>query len=48
MLSPADDKYHINKNDFSTFRMRCKRFGEALRRINEGAAMIRTKVNWYR
>ena len=44
VLSPADDKYHINKNDFKvTFVCGAKDLGEALRRINEGAAMIRTK-----
>ena len=44
MLSPADDKYHINKNDFKVpFVCGAKDLGEALRRINEGAAMIRTK-----
>ena len=44
VLSPADDKYHINKNDFKVpFVCGAKDFGEALRRINEGAAMIRTK-----
>ena len=44
VLSPADDKYHINKNDFKiTLVCGAKDLGEALRRINEGAAMIRTK-----
>ena len=44
VLSPADDKYHINKNDFKVpFVCGAKDLGEALRRINEGAAMIRTK-----
>lgn len=44
VLSPADDKYHINKNDFKVpFVCGAKNLGEALRRINEGAAMIRTK-----
>lgn len=44
VLSPADDKYHINKNDFKvSFVCGAKDLGEALRRINEGAAMIRTK-----
>ena len=44
VLSPADDKYHINKNDFKVpFVCGAKELGEALRRINEGAAMIRTK-----
>ena len=44
VLSPADDVYHINKRNF---RVPCvcgaKDLGEALRRINEGASMIRTK-----
>ncbi|NLJ66747.1 MAG: pyridoxal 5'-phosphate synthase lyase subunit PdxS [Clostridiales bacterium] len=44
VLSPADDKYHIDKNSFKTpFVCGAKNLGEALRRINEGAAMIRTK-----
>lgn len=44
VLSPADDKYHINKHDFKVpFVCGAKDLGEALRRINEGAAMIRTK-----
>lgn len=44
VLSPADDKYHINKNDFKVpFVCGAKDLGEALRRINEAAAMIRTK-----
>ena len=44
VLSPADDKYHINKNDVKVpFECGAKDLGEALRRINEGAAMIRTK-----
>jgi pyridoxal 5'-phosphate synthase pdxS subunit len=44
VLSPADDKYHINKRNFSTpFVCGAKDLGEALRRIDEGAAMIRTK-----
>ncbi|HZJ83430.1 MAG TPA: pyridoxal 5'-phosphate synthase lyase subunit PdxS [Clostridia bacterium] len=44
VLSPADDKFHINKNTFSTpFVCGAKNLGEALRRIGEGAAMIRTK-----
>ena len=44
VLSPADDKYHINKNDFKVpFVCGAKDLGEALRRRNEGAAMIRTK-----
>ena len=44
VLTPADDKYHINKSDFSSpFVCGARNLGEALRRINEGAKMIRTK-----
>ena len=44
VLTPADDKYHINKHDFKVpFVCGAKNLGEALRRIGEGAAMIRTK-----
>ena len=44
VLSPADDTYHIDKRDFSTpFVCGARNLGEALRRINEGASMIRTK-----
>ena len=44
VLSPADDVYHINKNDFKVpFVCGAKDLGEALRRIAEGATMIRTK-----
>ncbi len=44
MLSPADDVYHINKRKFDVpFVCGAKNLGEALRRINEGATMIRTK-----
>ena len=44
VLTPADDKYHINKADFKVpFVCGAKNLGEALRRISEGAAMIRTK-----
>ena len=44
VLSPADDKLHINKRKFNVpFVSGAKDLGEALRRINEGAAMIRTK-----
>ena len=44
VLSPADDLYHVNKREFSVpFVCGAKNLGEALRRINEGAAMIRTK-----
>ncbi|NMF07350.1 pyridoxal 5'-phosphate synthase lyase subunit PdxS [Clostridium beijerinckii] len=44
VLTPADDKYHINKEDFSVpFVCGATNIGEALRRIGEGASMIRTK-----
>ncbi len=44
VLSPADDVYHIKKNDFKVpFVCGAKDLGEALRRIAEGASMIRTK-----
>ena len=44
VLSPADDIYHIDKTQFKVpFVCGAKNLGEALRRINEGAAMIRTK-----
>ena len=44
VLSPADDKYHIDKTKFSVpFVCGAKDLGEALRRISEGASMIRTK-----
>ncbi|MBD5435637.1 MAG: pyridoxal 5'-phosphate synthase lyase subunit PdxS [Treponema sp.] len=44
VLSPADDVYHINKNTFDVpFVCGARDLGEALRRISEGAAMIRTK-----
>jgi len=44
VLSPADDVYHINKRDFKApFVCGAKNLGEALRRIAEGASMIRTK-----
>ena len=44
VLSPADDIYHINKRDFRVpFVCGARDLGEALRRINEGASMIRTK-----
>jgi pyridoxal 5'-phosphate synthase pdxS subunit len=44
VLSPADDRYHINKTKFDVpFVCGARDLGEALRRINEGAAMIRTK-----
>ena len=44
VLSPADDIYHIDKKKFTVpFVCGAKNLGEALRRINEGASMIRTK-----
>ncbi|MBL7663397.1 pyridoxal 5'-phosphate synthase lyase subunit PdxS [bacterium] len=44
VLTPADEKYHVNKFDFSVpFVCGARNLGEALRRISEGAAMIRTK-----
>lgn len=44
VLTPADDLYHINKYDFTVpFVCGARNLGEALRRIGEGAAMIRTK-----
>ena len=44
VLTPADDKYHVNKATFNVpFVCGAKNLGEALRRIGEGAAMIRTK-----
>jgi len=44
VLTPADDHYHVNKHDFDVpFVCGCRDLGEALRRIGEGAAMIRTK-----
>jgi pyridoxal 5'-phosphate synthase pdxS subunit len=44
VLTPADEAYHINKHDFKIpFVCGCRNLGEALRRIGEGAAMIRTK-----
>ncbi len=44
VLSPADDVHHIDKREFKTpFVCGAKDLGEALRRINEGASMIRTK-----
>lgn len=44
VLTPADDEYHIWKHDFKApFVCGCRNLGEALRRIGEGAAMIRTK-----
>lgn len=44
VLTPADEIYHINKHEFNVpFVCGCRNLGEALRRITEGAAMIRTK-----
>ncbi len=44
VLTPADDEYHINKKEFKTpFVCGARDLGEALRRIAEGATMIRTK-----
>jgi len=44
VLTPADQAHHINKHQFKTpFVCGCRNLGEALRRIGEGAAMIRTK-----
>jgi len=44
VLTPADEKYHVNKHDFKApFVCGARELGEALRRINEGAAMIRSK-----
>ena len=44
VLTPADESHHIDKTNFKVpFVCGCKNLGEALRRINEGASMIRTK-----
>lgn len=44
VLTPADEKFHVDKWDFKVpFVCGCRNLGEALRRISEGAAMIRTK-----
>ena len=44
VLTPADEQYHVWKHDFKVpFVCGCRDLGEALRRIGEGAAMIRTK-----
>ncbi|MFP4565500.1 MAG: pyridoxal 5'-phosphate synthase lyase subunit PdxS [Spirochaetaceae bacterium] len=44
VLTPADDQFHVKKDDFRVpFVCGCRDLGEALRRIGEGAAMIRTK-----
>lgn len=44
VLTPADEQFHVDKRGFKTpFVCGCRNLGEALRRIHEGAAMIRTK-----
>ena len=44
VLTPADERYHVDKHNFTIpFVCGCRELGEALRRIAEGAAMIRTK-----
>lgn len=44
VLTPADEEFHIYKRDFDIpFVCGCRNLGEALRRVNEGAAMLRTK-----
>ena len=44
VLTPADEEFHVDKREFKTpFVCGCRNLGEALRRVNEGAAMIRTK-----
>src|SRR5207248_9669827 len=44
VLTPADDAFHIDKHPFKVpFVCGCRNLGEALRRIGEGAAMMRTK-----
>jgi pyridoxal 5'-phosphate synthase pdxS subunit len=44
VLTPADEEHHVNKHNFKVpFVCGCRNLGEALRRIGEGAAMIRTK-----
>jgi len=44
VLTPADEAHHINKHNFKVpFVCGCRNLGEALRRVGEGAAMIRTK-----
>ncbi|WP_163969257.1 pyridoxal 5'-phosphate synthase lyase subunit PdxS [Oceanobacillus halotolerans] len=44
VLTPADDIYHLNKSDFTVpFVCGCRNLGEAVRRIGEGASMLRTK-----
>jgi pyridoxal 5'-phosphate synthase pdxS subunit len=44
VLTPADEEFHINKNDYTVpFVCGCRDLGEAARRIGEGASMLRTK-----
>jgi pyridoxal 5'-phosphate synthase pdxS subunit len=44
VLTPADEEHHVNKWEYSVpFVCGCRNLGEALRRISEGAAMVRTK-----
>lgn len=44
VLTPADNQHHVDKHEFSTpYVCGCRNLGEALRRVSEGAAMIRTK-----
>jgi len=44
VLTPADEEHHVNKHEFTVpFVCGCRNLGEALRRIAEGAAMVRTK-----
>ncbi len=44
VLTPADDRFHMNKRDFTVpFVCGCRDLGEAVRRIGEGASMLRTK-----
>ncbi len=46
VLTPADETHHINKHNYKVpFVCGCRDLGEALRRVAEGAAMIRTKVS---
>ena len=49
VLTPADDRFHVNKHEFKVpFVCGCRNLGEALRRIAEGAAMMRTRRGWHR
>ncbi len=41
MLTPADEEYHLRKDQFTVFVCGCRNLGEAARRIGEGAAMLR-------